>query len=61
MDALLCYPDIIVSINIVNAQVTIGETNIIINAAEGQDAREIADEVDQIITMRLQQAEEAWA
>lgn len=41
--------------------VTIGETNIIINAAEGQDAREIADEVDQIITMRLQQAEEAWA
>lgn len=40
--------------------VSIGDTNIIINA-EGQDAEEIANRVDEIITMRLQQAEAAWA
>lgn len=40
--------------------VSIGDTNIIINA-DGQDAEEIANRVDEIITMRLQQAEAAWA
>lgn len=40
--------------------VNIGDTNIIINA-DGQDAEEIANRVDEIITMRLQQAEAAWA
>ena len=40
--------------------VTIGDTNIIINA-DGQDAEEIANRVDEIITMRLHQAEAAWA
>ena len=41
--------------------VTIGETNIIINADGGQDAQDIANAVDEIITTRLQQAEAAWA
>lgn len=40
--------------------VSIGDTNIIINA-DGQDVEEIANRVDEIITMRLQQAEAAWA
>jgi len=43
-----------------HGDVSIGDTNIIINA-EGQDAEEIANRVDEIITMRLQQAEAAWA
>lgn len=43
-----------------HGDVSIGDTTIIINA-EGQDAEEIADRVDEIITMRLQQAEAAWA
>ncbi|MBR2654685.1 MAG: phage tail tape measure protein [Lachnospiraceae bacterium] len=41
--------------------VTIGETNITINAAEGQDVMEIADAVDEIINARYKQAEAAWA
>lgn len=41
--------------------VNIGDTQIVINAASGQDVEEIADAVDEIITMRLQQAEAAWA
>lgn len=41
--------------------VTIGDTQIIINAAPGQDVEEIADAVDEIITMRYQQARQAWA
>lgn len=40
---------------------TIGETNITINAAEGQDVMEIADAVDEIINARYKQAEAAWA
>lgn len=40
--------------------VTIGETNIYINGA-GANAEEIADRVDEIITLRLHQAEAAWA
>ena len=43
-----------------HGDVSIGDTNIIINA-DGQDAEEIANRVDEIITMRLQQAEAAWA
>lgn len=43
-----------------HGDVSIGDTTIIINA-EGQNAEEIADRVDEIITMRLQQAEAAWA
>lgn len=43
-----------------HGDVSIGDTTIIINA-DGQDAEEIADRVDEIITMRLQQAEAAWA
>lgn len=43
-----------------HGNVSIGDTNIIINA-DGQDAEEIANRVDEIITMRLQQAEAAWA
>lgn len=41
--------------------VNIGDTQIVINAAPGQDAEEIADAVDEIITMRYQQARQAWA
>ena len=40
--------------------VSIGDTNIIINS-NGGDVEEIAERVDEIITMRLQQAEAAWA
>ena len=40
--------------------VNIGDTNIIINGAD-QSVEEIADRVDEIITLRLQQAEAAWA
>ena len=40
--------------------ISIGDTNIIINGA-GENAEEIADRVDEIITLRLQQAEAAWA
>lgn len=40
--------------------VSIGDTTIIINANSG-DTDEIAERVDEIITMRLQQAEAAWA
>lgn len=43
-----------------HGDVSIGDTNIIINA-DGQDAEEIANRVDEIITMRFQQAEAAWA
>lgn len=41
--------------------VNIGDTQIVINAAPGQDVEEIADAVDEIITMRYQQARQAWA
>ena len=41
--------------------VTIGDTQIVINAAPGQDAEEIAAAVDEIITMRYQQARQTWA
>lgn len=41
--------------------VTIGETTIVINTLPGQDEREIADMVDEVITNRLHQAEAAWA
>lgn len=40
--------------------VSIGDTIININGA-GADAEEIAEQVDEIITLRLQQAEAAWA
>lgn len=40
--------------------VNIGDTNIIINSENG-DVDEIAERVDEIITLRLQQAEAAWA
>lgn len=40
--------------------ISIGDTNIIIEGA-GENAEEIADRVDEIITLRLQQAEAAWA
>lgn len=40
--------------------VNIGDTNIIINGAD-QSVEEIADRVDEIITLRLHQAEAAWA
>ena len=40
--------------------VSIGDTTIIINS-NGGDVEEIAERVDEIITMRLQQAEAAWA
>ena len=41
--------------------VNIGDTQIIINATAGQDVNEIAEAVDEIINMRLRQAEAAWA
>lgn len=41
--------------------VTIGETNIVINTLPGQDEVEIANMVDDIITTRLEQAANAWA
>lgn len=41
--------------------VNIGDTQIVINAAPGQDVEELADAVDEIITMRYQQARQAWA
>lgn len=41
--------------------VSIGDTNIVINAAPGQDVEELADMVDDIITSRYQEAREAWA
>lgn len=41
--------------------VNIGDTTIVINTLPGQDEREIADMVDNIITTRLEQAEAAWA
>lgn len=41
--------------------VNIGDTQIIINATPGQDVEELADAVDEIITMRYQQARQAWA
>lgn len=41
--------------------VTIGETNIIINTLPGQDEVEIANMVDDIITTRLEQAAAVWA
>lgn len=41
--------------------VNIGDTQIVINAAPGQDVEEIADAVDEIINMRYQQARQAWA
>ena len=40
--------------------ISIGDTNIIINS-NGGDVDEIVERVDEIITMRLQQAEAAWA
>lgn len=42
-------------------EVNIGDTNIIINAAEGQDVQELAERVGDIINARLHQAEAAWA
>lgn len=41
--------------------VSIGDTNIVINAVPGQDVEELADMVDDIITSRYQEAREAWA
>lgn len=41
--------------------VSVGDTHITINAAEGQSVQEIADAVDEIISMRLKQTEAAWA
>lgn len=41
--------------------VTIGETNIVINTLPGQDEVEIANMVDEIITNRLEQAAAVWA
>lgn len=44
-----------------HGDVSIGDTTIVINAAEGQDVYEIAEAVDEIINARYQQAEAAWA
>ena len=44
-----------------NNTVNIGDTQIVINAAPGQDVEEIADAVDEIITARYEQARAAWA
>ena len=41
--------------------ISIGDTKIVINATPGQDVEELADAVDEIITMRYQQARQAWA
>lgn len=41
--------------------ITIGDTEIVINAAPGQDIEELADEVDEIIAARHEQARNAWA
>ena len=41
--------------------VNIGDTRIIINAAPGQDIEELANEVDEIISARYEQARNAWA
>lgn len=41
--------------------VTVGDTTIVINAADGQDVEEIANRVDEIITGRLEALEAAWA
>lgn len=41
--------------------VVIGDTQIVINAAPGQDTAEIAEAVDEIITARLEQARATWA
>lgn len=41
--------------------ITIGDTNITINGAPGQDVEELANMVDEIITSRYQEAREAWA
>ena len=43
------------------SSVSIGDTNIVINAAPGQDVEELAEMVDEIITSRYQEAREAWA
>lgn len=44
-----------------NGNVSVGDTTIIINAADGQDVEEIAERVDEIITSRMQALEAAWA
>ena len=44
-----------------NNTVNIGDTQIVINAAPGQDVEEIADAVDEIITARYEQMRAAWA
>lgn len=44
----------------VGNNISIGDTNIYIDGA-GADAEEIANRVDEIITLRLQQAEATWA
>ena len=44
-----------------NNSVSIGSTQIIINATEGQSVYEIADAVDEIINQRYQRAQAAWA
>lgn len=43
-----------------NNTVNIGDTQIVINAAPGQDVEEIADAVDEIITARYEQMRAAW-
>lgn len=44
-----------------HGDVSIGDTTIVINAADGQNVYEIAEAVDEIINARYQQAEAAWA
>lgn len=44
-----------------NNSVSIGSTQIVINATEGQSVYEIADAVDEIINQRYQRAQAAWA
>ena len=46
---------------ITNNSVSIGSTQIVINAAEGQSVQDIADAVDEIINQRYQRAQMAWA
>lgn len=43
-----------------NNSVSIGSTQIVINASEGQSVYEIADAVDEIINQRYQRAQAAW-
>ena len=41
--------------------VTVGDTQIVINAVDGETAEELADKVSDIINMRYRKAEMAWA